>query len=65
MYRMTQRADITFYDSYFNNDDMKSVHINNENFYLFFAVYDEDNKLMKLFIMQKHIIVQMIWKNYH
>ena len=62
---MTQRADITFYDSYFNNDDMKTIHIDNENFYLFFAVYDEDNKLMKLFIMQKHIIVQMIWKNYH
>ena len=44
MYRMTQRADITFYDSYFNNDDMKTIHIDNENFYLFFSVFDEDNK---------------------
>ena len=41
---MAQRVDITFYDSYSNNDDMKSIHIDNENFYLFFAVYDEDDK---------------------
>ena len=41
--RMIKRVDITFYDSYSNNNDMKSIHIDNENFYLFFAVHDEDN----------------------
>ena len=40
---MIHRVDITFYDSYSNNDDMKSIHIDNENFYLFFALYDGDN----------------------
>ena len=54
IYRMTQRVDITFYDSYSNNDEMKTIHIDNENFYLFFAVYDQE------YIMQKHIIIQMI-----
>ena len=43
IYRMTQRVDITFYDSYSNNDEMKTIHIDNENFYLFFAVYDQDS----------------------
>ena len=43
IHRMIHRVDITFYDSYSNNDDKKSIHIDNENFYLFFALYDGDN----------------------
>jgi len=44
IHRMIHRVDITFYDSYSNNDEKKSIHIDNENFYLFFALYDGDNK---------------------
>ena len=39
---MTQRIDITFFDSYSNNEELKTIHIDNENFYFFFAVYDGD-----------------------
>ena len=42
LYRMTQRVDITFYDSYSNSDEIPKIRITNDNFSLVFAVYDED-----------------------
>ena len=41
LYRMTQRVDITFYDSYFNTEETPSINITNENFYLIFTIYDD------------------------
>ena len=41
LYRMSQRVDITFYDSYSNTEEMPSIKINNENFYLMFSIYDD------------------------
>ena len=41
LYRMSQRVDITFYDSYSNTDEIPKIRITNENFSLVFAVYDE------------------------
>ena len=43
IHRMIHRVDITFFDSYSNNDNEKSIHIDNENFYLFFALNDKDD----------------------
>ena len=43
VYRMTQRVDITFYDSYSNTDEVPNIKITNENFSLAFAIFDEDN----------------------
>ena len=37
---MSQRADITFYDSYSNTDEVPNIKITNENFTLVFAVFD-------------------------
>ena len=42
LYRMTQRVDITFYDSYSNTDEIPKMKITDENFSLIFAIYDED-----------------------
>ena len=42
LYRMTQRVDITFYDSYSNTDEVPKMKITDENFSLMFAIYDED-----------------------
>ena len=42
LYRMTQRIDITFYDSYSNTDEVPKMKITDENFSLMFAIYDED-----------------------
>ena len=42
LYRMTQRVDITFYDSYSNTDEIPKMKITDENFTLMFAIYDED-----------------------
>ena len=42
LYRMTQRVDITFYDSYSNTDEIPKIRITNDNFSLVFAVYDDD-----------------------
>ena len=42
LYRMTQRVDITFYDSYSNSDEIPKIRITNDNFSLVFAVYDDD-----------------------
>ena len=39
---MTQRVDITFYDSYSNTDEVPKMKITDENFSLMFAIYDED-----------------------
>ena len=41
VFRMTQRVDITFYDSYSNTDEVPKIRITNDNFTLIFAVYDE------------------------
>ena len=43
-YRMTQRVDITFYDSYSISEETPSIKINNENFYLIFAILDKDDQ---------------------
>ena len=42
LYRMTQRVDITFYDSYSNTDEIPKMKITDENFTLMFAIYDEN-----------------------
>ena len=44
LYRMTQRVDITFYDSYSNTEVTPSIQITNENFYIVFAILDENNQ---------------------
>ena len=41
LYRMAQRVDITFYDSYSNKEEVPSFNITNENFYLIFTIYDD------------------------
>ena len=38
---MSQRADITFYDSYSNSDEVPNIKITESNFSLIFAVYDD------------------------
>ncbi len=43
LYRMTQRVDITFYDSYSNTDEIPKMKITDENFLLMFAIYDDDS----------------------
>ena len=40
LYRMTQRIDITFYDSYSNTDEIPSVKIIQDNFTLVFGLHD-------------------------
>ena len=42
LYRMFQRIDITFYDSYLSTEDAPKIKITQENFTLVFAVLDED-----------------------
>ena len=39
---MTQRVDITFYDSYSNTDEIPKMNITDKNFSLIFTIYDED-----------------------
>ena len=41
LYRMTQRIDITFYDSYSNTDEIPYIKITQDNFTLMFAILDE------------------------
>ena len=41
VYRMSQRVDITFYDSYSNTNEIPSIKITDNNFSLVFAVLDE------------------------
>ena len=41
IYRMSQRVDITFYDSYSNTDEISEIKMTSENFSLIFAVYDD------------------------
>ena len=38
---MSQRVDITFYDSYSNTDEISDIKMTSENFSLIFAVYDD------------------------
>ena len=40
-YRMSQRVDITFYDSYSNTDEIPTIKISKENFSLIFSVFDD------------------------
>ena len=42
LYRMFERVDITFYDSYSNTDEIPKIKITDENFTLAFAIYDEN-----------------------
>ena len=41
LYRMFQRVDITFYDSYLNTDEMPNIKITKENFSLAFSIIDK------------------------
>ena len=38
---MSQRVDITFYDSYSNTDEIPTIKISKENFSLIFSVFDD------------------------
>ena len=40
LYRMYQRIDITFYDSYSDTGEIPSFNVTNENFYIAFSIYD-------------------------
>ena len=42
IYRMFHRVDITFYDSYSNTEEVPNIIINQDNFTLVFAIYNED-----------------------
>ena len=44
VFRITQRVDITFYDSYSNTDEIPTIKITQENFTLVFAILDEDGE---------------------
>ena len=44
LYRMPQRVDITFYDSYTNIDEVSLIQINNENFYMVFSLINKEGK---------------------
>ena len=44
LYRMSQRIDITFYDSYSDTEEIPSIKITNENFYLIFSLIDESGE---------------------
>ena len=41
LYRMTQRIDITFYDSYSNTDEIPTIKLTPDNFTLIFTLLDE------------------------
>ena len=44
LYRMSQRVDITFYDSYSNTDEVPSIKITQDNFTLMFTILDENGE---------------------
>ena len=44
LYRMYQRVDITFYDSYSNTDEVPEIRVTQDNFSLVFAIFDDDGK---------------------
>ena len=44
LYRMYQRVDITFYDSYSNTDEVPEIRVTQDNFSLVFAIFDGDGK---------------------
>ena len=44
IYRMSKRIDITFYDSYSDTEEIPSIKITNENFYLIFSLIDESGE---------------------
>ena len=44
LYRMSQRVDITFYDSYSNTDEVPNIKITQDNFTLMFAILDENGE---------------------
>ena len=43
IYRMFERIDVTFYDTYSNSDEIPSIHVTKENFSLIFAVYNDSS----------------------
>ena len=44
LYRMFNRIDITFYNKYYYADEVLSIDVSNENFYIAFSVYNEFNE---------------------
>ncbi len=40
LYRMSQRVDITFYDTYSEKEDIPSFNVTNENFYISFSLFN-------------------------
>ena len=40
LYRMSQRVDITFYDTYSYREEIPSINITNENFYIMFSIFN-------------------------
>ena len=40
LYRMSQRVDITFYDTYSEKEDVPSINVTNENFYISFSLFN-------------------------
>ena len=44
IYRMIQRIDITFYDSYSDTEEVPSIEITNENFYLLFSLINDSGQ---------------------
>ena len=44
VFRMSRRIDITFYDSYSNTEEIPSINITNENFYLMFSLINESGQ---------------------
>ena len=44
LYRMSQRVDITFYDSYSNTDEVPNIKITQDNFTLMFTILDENGE---------------------
>ena len=41
LYRMSKRFDITFYDSYLVSDNIPTINLTNENFYLLLTIYND------------------------
>ena len=41
IYRMSKRVDITFYDSYLVTDNIPTINLTNENFYLLLTIYND------------------------
>ena len=40
LYRMSKRIDITFFDTYSDEENVPSINVTNENFYVAFTIFD-------------------------